>query len=112
MIFTPRKKRRRSKGTRGPTIRRERCFVYFIRADLGEESLVKIGFTAVDVERRCRALALGSPVALTVMGHFTGMQQDEIDLHRRYAHLRRHREWFLLDEALASEIDYLCWGSR
>lgn len=110
MIRPQAKRRKKGWHVRGPAIKRDCCFVYFFKAEVSAEALIKIGFTSGDVERRCNVLRLGSPVELTVAGFFEGTQQDELNLHRQFAHLRRHREWFLLDDELAQEIERRCHG--
>lgn len=71
--------------------RRRTGFVYFIQAEAG--GLIKIGF-ATDVTGRLDTLQTGSPVKLVVVGSMPGVIQDESGLHERFAHLRRHGEWF------------------
>lgn len=100
--------RMRKRWPKMPKIKRDQSIIYFIGAAIGEVKYVKIGFTAVCPRKRMIALQLGSPVELVLLGSFLGIQQDEIDLHRRFQHLHSHREWFVLDSELESEIGHLC----
>jgi hypothetical protein len=81
-------------------IRRAR--VYFIEG----AGLVKIG-VATDVGARFRGLCNSCPVPLTLLGHCAGTLDDEAEWHRRFAHLRRHGEWFEPAPELLAEIDRL-----
>lgn len=95
---------------RGPAIKRDHCYVYFIEATVSDVIFIKIGFTSDSVTRRLRSLQLGSPVELRVAGYFHGIQQDEIDLHKRFDRLRSHREWFRADVELLEAIQTMCTG--
>ena len=69
--------------------------VYFIQAP--DSGLIKIGRVRrpENVEKRIRALQLGSPTPLIVLGIITDCNpRYEIKLHRQFEHLRRHGEWF------------------
>lgn len=77
--------------------------IYFLQATtLG---LIKIG-VADNAAKRARDLALASPDALRVLGvmicHNHG--RLEADVHARFAHLRKHGEWFSPGEDL---LDYI-----
>lgn len=101
-------RKRRLKWTKMPRIKRDQCYVYFIGAQCDGQVFVKIGFTAVCPMRRMKSLQLGSPVELSMIGMFLGIQQDEIDLHSKYRHLHSHREWFKMSDDLRAEIESLC----
>ena len=58
---------------------------------------VKIGFTT-NPEARLSSLATGAPELMLMMK--PGTLTMERELHRRFAGLRVHREWFLLRGAL------------
>jgi hypothetical protein len=64
--------------------------VYFVRA--GEH--VKIGHTAGRVHKRLAQLQIGNPYRLELIGTMAGGPQQERAMHRRFAHLRAHGEWF------------------
>lgn len=66
--------------------------VYLIRAESRPRRL-KIGLSD-DPARRLRSLQVGSPVPLTLLAHVLGSREKERYLHRRFAHLRSHGEWF------------------
>jgi hypothetical protein len=70
--------------------------VYFIGAENG---LVKIGW-AVSPGLRLASLQTGSPLRLRLLASKPGSRTDESDLHRRFAHLRVHGEWFKPDDEL------------
>ena len=66
--------------------------VYFIRPVGG--GLIKIG-VAGDVHVRCASIQLMCPVVLEIVAIIPGLgQQFEAGLHKRFAHARRHGEWF------------------
>ncbi len=109
-IQQQRRMRKRRWGKKGPNIKRDHCYVYFIEATVGDMTFVKIGFTSDCATRRLKVLQLGSPVELRLLGFFEGIQQDEIDLHKRFSHLWSHREWFRVDAELAAVIDGICIG--
>lgn len=65
--------------------------VYFVRAATGD---VKIG-VAGDIKKRLASLQATSPIPLALMGVIFGVgKRAEAELHERFAHLRRHGEWF------------------
>ncbi len=75
--------------------------IYFVEgANLG---LVKIGY-ATRVLRRISELTTGCPVRLELRAIAIGTFDDERRLHRRFAHLRKHGEWFRLDAELRALI--------
>jgi hypothetical protein len=95
---------RKHKWGRKGTIYRDQCFVYFIKADVGETSFVKIAFTTDDVKKRLRVLQLGSPVPLVLLGWVDAVRQLEVDLHNKYAEYHSHREWYYLSSELEAHI--------
>lgn len=66
-------------------------YIYFIRGET--TGLIKIGF-ARNPARRLTNLQIGSPDRLALLGTILGMMEDEFALHERFAHLRKHGEWF------------------
>lgn len=73
--------------------------VYFVQAQ-GLEP-VKIGYAnAGGVRDRLRALQTGSPVRLLLKSVIEGEQDLERELHRRFAKLRLHGEWFHPDHEM------------
>lgn len=67
--------------------------IYFVEA-VGVGN-IKIGFTgADDVQFRIDQLQTGCPVPLRLLNAVPGTEQDEKDLHRRFAANRVHGEWF------------------
>lgn len=80
--------------------------VYFIRSPIN--NLIKIGSTGNPIKTRFRAIVLGSPVPLDLMGHHPGTLADEIATHRRFAHLREHGEWFRAEPDLLQHIEEMC----
>ena len=59
----------------------------------GHNGPVKIGYTDDDPRIRMRALQIGSAEKLYLVRDFQG-ESGERHLHRRFAHLRLHGEWF------------------
>lgn len=80
-------------------------FVYFIASD--SAGLVKIGFSQ-SPERRVAAIQGMSPVPVRLVGKTPGTAEDEAALHRRFAGLRAHGEWFRMEENLLQHIKEAC----
>lgn len=78
--------------------------IYFIAAI--ESQRIKIGFSAYP-EKRINTLMTSSPYQLEVIKVISGNQDDERQLHQRFAHLRNHREWFTDCEELREYINQL-----
>lgn len=66
-------------------------WVYFVLAD--DLGLVKIGY-ADNVRTRLDTLRGMSPVGLTLLARIKGDQVFERSLHKKFAHLKDHGEWF------------------
>lgn len=62
-------------------------------------SLWKIGIST-DVHRRMLALRASGGHPITVMLTFVGGRDEEAALHKEFAHLRQHGEWFTPDPAI------------
>lgn len=77
-------------------------FVYFIQPEGG--GLIKIGW-AKDPDARRTLLQCGSPVKLKLCRAQPGAMEDEKSLHRIFAELREHGEWFRAHPALARVAD-------
>lgn len=77
--------------------------IYFIKP-VGMDGPIKIGYSKKP-EIRLLALSSWSPFTLEIIGTTPGGSQDENFLHRRFADLHTHREWFrsspLLREVIA-----------
>lgn len=87
--------------------RTRRSYVYFIKAE--NVGLVKIGYSDRP-EERLKSIQGMSPVPLRLLGWMPGSQQDERDLHARFAHLHSHGEWFRVDDDLAALIEEVPHG--
>lgn len=81
--------------------RKTQSCVYFFQSETG---LVKIGFTT-DIKKRMQGLLHGSPVPLTLLGTVAGDAKLEAELHTEFSTLRRHGEWFELNESLRQRIE-------
>lgn len=81
--------------------RKTQSCVYFFQSETG---LVKIGFTT-DIKKRTQGLLHGSPVPLTLLGTVAGNAKLEAELHAEFSTLRRHGEWFELNESLRQRIE-------
>lgn len=66
-------------------------YIYFVHSP--ESARIKIGYTTNPDKRIC-VLQTASPSALETLAIIPGTVADECELHRRFAHLRVHREWF------------------
>lgn len=72
-----------------------------------EDGPVKIGFTAVSVERRLQALQIGYPVRLHVLATIEADIIGEKQLHKHLRKFRMMGEWFGPREAIFLAIDDL-----
>lgn len=68
--------------------------------------LVKIGI-AVDVEQRFRTIQAMCPTRLEVIIDAPGGRELERALHEKYAHKRKHGEWFDLTH---DELQEIVWN--
>ena len=78
--------------------------VYFIIAR--EVGRVKIG-RAGNVATRFGSIQTSCPVPVTLERLIEGGKPEEAELHRRFAHLRRHGEWFELTGELEAFMETL-----
>jgi hypothetical protein len=78
----------------------DRSMIYFI----GRPGLVKIG-RSVDPWARLGKLQTGAAEPLRMLLTMPGGAAQENALHRRFAHLRVHGEWFRLTADLADFIE-------
>lgn len=71
--------------------------VYLVRAD---NNLYKIGRTSKGLEARFAALQLGCACALELLWWITTEDSHALEtaLHRRFAVVQHHGEWFVLSE--------------
>ena len=76
-------------------------YVYFIQGSSGGP--IKIGY-AKDVKNRLIGLQTGHPDTLIVLGCMVGSQEDEQDLHEKFASYRVRGEWFQPEEPLMKMI--------
>lgn len=81
-------------------------WIYFIACT--ETERVKIGFTAGDPHKRLKALQTGAPAPLVMMEYRPGTQEEERQLHERFAATRLHGEWFEKSQEI---FEYLCFVS-
>jgi hypothetical protein len=83
------------------------CGVYFVRSG----DAVKIGMSK-DVPRRLRTLRTMSPLSLELLGVVPGGRDEEAQLHREWASLRLHGEWFRASPELIGRIAGLTSAAR
>lgn len=76
-------------------------WTYFVQSVDGGP--IKIGFTSKDPEERLRALQVGSPTKLRIVGLVPGNREKE--LHDRFVGGHSHGEWFTPSKALLAFID-------
>lgn len=79
-------------------------YIYFILAE--GAGRVKIGWSS-DMRTRFDFFATSSPFPLTVLHLITAPKDQERFYHRRFAHLRVHKEWFLYTDELKEFIENL-----
>lgn len=77
--------------------------VYFIKP-IGMDSPIKIGCSRC-AKGRLAEIARWAPMPLEIIGTVPGSFKDERTLHRRFAHLQEHLEWFTADAELLRTID-------
>lgn len=77
--------------------------VYFLRAG----PFVKIGKSVGDPRGRMQALKTGCPYPIEILAFVNGGLKEERALHKRFAHLREHGEWFRHEGALAEYVKAL-----
>lgn len=77
--------------------------VYFARAG----DFIKIGKSTGSAEDRIACLQTGCPLPITVLATVQGGRKLEAELHRRFASLRAHGEWFHVAPLLLSFIEGL-----
>jgi hypothetical protein len=84
---------RKVRGVREPAPKPLERYVYFIEAP--GSGLIKIG-VADDVASRFRALQLQCADTLTLVGSLVCRERGALErrLHKQFAHLRSHGEWF------------------
>lgn len=75
--------------------------IYFIQANDGGP--IKVGY-AVDPQKRLTEIQRMSPVPLRILATINGYRKDEALLHRRFASLRLHGEWFRPSQELLDII--------
>lgn len=78
-------------------------YVYFLLARA--VSRVKIGRT-INIDRRFAEVRLISPIPLEMVGYVEGGAKMEARLHRQWAHLRHHGEWFTATPDLMSQLEF------
>jgi hypothetical protein len=73
---------------------------------------VKIGITS-DLDRRLLTIRAQSPISVDIFGVMDGNLDVEVRIHERFRHLRRHYEWFTLDDEMRQFIADHCrvWHS-
>lgn len=74
-------------------------YVYFIAS----ETLIKIGFSGAPGVR-LKALRSQTGEPLKILAHAVGWITDEAALHKKFAHLRDHQEWFRPEQELYDVI--------
>lgn len=78
-------------------------YIYFI-GNL-DQGCVKIGYSK-KVNQRLRSLQTGSPIKLKIIKKIKGNRSKERKLHKRFAHLNKHGEWFNIDKELREYLHH------
>jgi hypothetical protein len=76
--------------------------LYFIQAGPPDRP-IKIGFSN-SIYKRLRAYQTHLPDQIVVLLSYESYEEEEYELHRRFAHLNIRREWFRPDESLLKFI--------
>lgn len=77
--------------------------VYFIKP-IGMDGPIKIGCSSIPADR-LKYLSVWSPWPLEIIGAVPGSYADEYFLHKCFADIHSHREWFFGAERLRVAID-------
>jgi len=80
-------------------------WVYFIESK--SSGLVKIGYSN-NPQKRLKEIKTMSPELLELVAIMPGAKEDEFSLHEKFAHLRKHGEWF----EMCSEIGEFISGTK
>lgn len=80
--------------------------IYFIQCTLTKR--IKIGISS-DLPARLKNINQGMVAPVTLLGHFQASYRMEGLLHERFAHLRRHMEWFEDGPDLVEYIESQEW---
>ena len=91
------------------TIPRSEKKVYFLKP-VGMDGPIKIG-SSFDPMKRLRTLSVWSPFPLELIGAVSGDCSDELFLHRHFADLHSHREWFRSSPLLRGTIEKILGGA-
>ena len=76
-------------------------YIYFVYAQ--EVNRVKIGIATKPLERMW-GLNTDSPCSLVLLGVVIGTRAKEKSLHKRFAHLRTHNEWFTYADEIRAYV--------
>ena len=82
-------------------------YVYFVHAPIN--GLIKIGFSRESPDSRLSDFQRGSPVPIERLGIIRAGIQFEGKLHRRFAHLNSHGEWFKPGDDLMAFVREWAW---
>ena len=82
--------------------------IYFIEANTGVTSYVKIGFSRSPLQRLAE-LQTGCPILLRLMFTIFGDETTESNLHRRFSEYAVRGEWFLNDGGLRTYVERQLW---
>lgn len=83
-------------------------YIYFIKP-VGMDGPIKIGYSAKPTSRLLM-LSVWSPFPLEIMGTAPGGSKEENFLHKRFACLHTHREWFNSSPLLRETIRRILSG--
>ena len=65
-----------------------------------DEAICKIGFTRNDAKTRLRQLQTSTHYELQIHTVIEGDEQDEREIHNKFMHLHKRREWFNLTDEI------------
>ena len=80
--------------------------VYFLQEAIENPTAIKIG-SGNDPMSRKESLEAGNPIKLKLLAVMRGSIKEEKALHKRFAELRLHREWFRYEDPLRCFVESL-----
>mgnify|MGYP007100110479 CR=1 FL=1 len=79
--------------------------VYVAGGHVGDEFMVKIGWTTGNAQKRVASMQTGCPILIDLFKTIPVKGQGaEVFLHEHWSHLRQHGEWFACDDVMRAWV--------